>query len=130
MKHTQCPICYCELQVKEVTPCISCGALESQVNILKQDINESFRHDSLEFNLYRIFSKFKIILCNFCAVDIGSIASEHFGLQNKKRACYSELDLIKNISNPSIGKDKYCPQCLQRLHNIEFLLSAREHNAL
>ena len=77
MKSEQCPICGSELEVKEVTPCIECGALETQVALLKQDIKEGFKHDSVEYEEYRIFDKFEITLCGFCALDIGSYEPEY-----------------------------------------------------
>ena len=77
MKSEQCPICGSELEVKEVTPCIECGALENQVALLKQDIKEGFKHDSVEYEEYRIFDKFEITLCGFCALDIGSYEPEY-----------------------------------------------------
>jgi hypothetical protein len=76
MKYKQCPICGNELEIQDVTPCIECGALEDQVTLLKQNIQEDFNRDSVEFEVYRIFDEFEITLCGFCAIDIGSYDPE------------------------------------------------------
>ena len=130
MKLEQCPLCGSELEIKEVTPCIECGALEDQVTLLKQDIKENFEHDSVEFAEYRIFNKFKITLCGFCALDIGAYDPEYFGLPKNYRLGYDKLQFLKKVEKPSSGKDKYCPECKQRLSFINFVLSARSENAL
>ena len=130
MKTEQCPICSNELEIKEVTPCIECGALEDEVKPLKQDIKEGFIHDSNTFNEYRIFEKFEIILCGYCAIDIGSFDPEYFGLPKNKKLGYENLQFLKELKKPTIGKDKYCPECKQRLSFINFVLSARNENAL
>ena len=130
MKSEQCPICGSELEVKEVSPCIECGALENQVALLKQDIKEGFKHDSVEYEEYRIFDKFEITLCGFCALDIGSYEPEYFGFPKNKRLSYEKLQFLKKLEKPTVGKDKYCPECKRRLSFINFVLSARNENAL
>jgi len=130
MKSEQCPICSAELEVKEVTPCIECGALEDEVKSLKQDIIEGFIHDSNTFQEYRIFDKFEINLCNYCAIDIGSFDHEYFGLSKNKKLGYENLQFLKDINKPAIGKDKYCPECKQRLSFINFVLGVRNENTL
>jgi len=134
MKSEQCPICSTELEVKEVTPCIECGALEEEVNRIKEDIKEKNdpHHQSLspEFNLYRIFDKFEVTLCGFCAVDIGSFNPEYFGLPKNKKLGYEKLQFLKKLDSPTIGKDKYCPECKLRLSFINFVISVRNENAL
>jgi len=129
MKPEQCPICSNELELKEATPCIECGVLEDQVTLLKQNIEEGFKHDSVEFKEYRIFEKFEITLCDFCAIDIGSFDPEYFGLAKSKRLGYERLQFLKSLNNPGLGKDKYCSVCKQRLSFINFVLGARNENA-
>ena len=134
METAQCPICSNELEVREVTPCIECGALEEEVEILKNDLKEkdNYHHQPLspEFNLYRVFDKYEITLCNFCAVDSSSKEPQYFGLPKNKKIGYEKLQFLKKIIEPTLGKDKYCSECNQRLSYSNFLISVRNDNAL
>ena len=75
MKQTHCPLCYEELEVVETTPCIDCGHSVHSLSILKQDIAEGFKHDSVTYSLYRAFEKFECILCDLCTLEFTSYDS-------------------------------------------------------
>ena len=130
MQIEQCPLCGEELLVKEVTPCIECGALEDRVQVLKQDIAEGFVHDSITYSEYRIFESIEASFCDFCVLDFGSYDPTYFGLPKGTKIGYEKMQFLKSIEKPSVGKDKYCPSCNRRLAFIRFLLRARDENAL
>ncbi len=128
MHNEQCPECGTELEVREVTPCIDCGALEDQVELLKQDIAENYTHDSVEFNVYRLFEKYEVTLCGFCAVDFGSYDPTYFGFPRNKNIGYEKMQFISAVREPKVGKDKYCPACKERLSFTKFLFRVRNEN--
>jgi hypothetical protein len=123
-------MCGEELVVREVTPCIDCGALEEQVNLLKQDIAEGFAHDAINFNEYRVFGDVEATFCDFCAVDFGSYDPTYFGLPKGARFGYEKMQFLKSVDRPSIGRDKYCPACNLRLAFMKFAFKARDENAI
>ena len=125
----QCPICGSELEIREVTPCFECGVLEDQVAMLREAIQTAFEHDSVNYGVYRIFDALEITLCDFCAIDIGSYDPEYFGLRKDDKLGFQDLHIARKLHEPSVGKDKYCPECNRRLAFINFLLQAREMNA-
>lgn len=129
MRKEQCPFCGSEFEIREVTPCIECGAGEERVQILKKDIAEGFEHDSIQYNLYRIFDELEIVLCDPCALDLGSYDPEYFGLSKYENIGFGKLQFLKKIDNPYLSKDKYCPECKQRLAYIKFLIEARKFNS-
>jgi len=128
MKTEQCPECGSELEIREVAPCAECGMLADKLAVLRQDIHEGFAHDSIEYNVYSVLDKFRITLCDSCAVDIGSYESDYFGLPRDKRLDYCDLHIVKMLAKPGVGKDKYCPKCNRRLTFIKFALNVRAEN--
>ncbi len=127
-KFTHCPLCYEELLVVETTPCISCGSSKTSLKILKQDIEENFSHDSINYSIYRAFEKFEVMLCNICTLDFTSVASEFFRFKKEKTINPSDFQFLKIIKNPAIGKDKFCPSCNMRLAYLLFIEKTREIN--
>jgi len=122
-------LCGTELEVRDVTPCLECGALEDSVAVLRQDIAERFQHDTVEYAVYRILETLEISLCTYCALDIGSYSPDVFGLGKKDRVGFGELQLLRVLRDPSVGKDKYCSECKRRLSFTKFLLEARRLNS-
>ncbi len=108
---------------------MECGTLPDQVELLRQDIAERYAHDSVEYCTYRVFDTFELTLCDSCAIGIGSYRPEYFGLAGNRRLGFEELDLLKRITAPSLGKDKYCPECKKRVAFIDVVLKVRECNA-
>ncbi|MEN8134726.1 MAG: hypothetical protein ABFS18_04215 [Thermodesulfobacteriota bacterium] len=129
MKHEQCPNCGSEFEVVEVTPCQECGALEESKDVLRQDIAENYAHDSIEYNLYKIFDNVEVVLCDKCALDIGSYDPEVFGLNKHQKIGFSDLQFLKKIDKPEITKDKYCSDCNQRKAFIDFINKSKTKNA-
>ena len=128
MTHTHCPVCYEELEVVETTPCIDCGASERSINLLNQDIKENYKHDSVQFSLYRAFEEIECVICDLCTLEFTSYNPEHFGFKKGIKMWPSNFQFLKHIEKPVIVKDKYCNNCNERLAFILFTLKLREIN--
>lgn len=129
MKHSHCPLCFEELEVVETTPCIACGNFDFNIEVLKQDIAESYAHDSVNFANYRAFDKHEIILCDLCPFDMSSFDPEVFGLEKSKAISPSDFQFLTAIENPSIERDKFCLACNMRLAYLLFVEKAQKANA-
>jgi len=128
MKHTHCPICFDELEVVETTPCIYCGASERSVEILKQDIKENYKRDSVQICEYRAFEEIECVICDLCILEFTSYNPEHFGFKKDVKMWPSNFQFLKHIEKPQLVKDKYCNNCNERLAFILFTLKLREIN--
>ena len=118
MNKDKCPICYSELEVIVCSPCYDCGHLPVEI--------EHFESGKHNYNIYTVYKGLKLQLCNFCDVDFGSYKSDYLGLDNNQRISFEEFELLKSVDNPSLEKDKYCPECERRLKFLTFLNDLRE----
>ncbi|WP_298868265.1 hypothetical protein, partial [uncultured Gimesia sp.] len=98
--------------------------------LLKQDVEESYQHDSIMYTIYRIFSQIEISLCDLCAMELGLYDPQYFGLSSNQELKYGNMEFIKVVREPRVGKDKYCPSCKKRLSFIKFVLKVRNQDAL
>ena len=81
------------------------------------------------YSEYRVFDKFKIVLCDFCDVDFGSYHPDYFGLPHTGEVLGIDcLRFSKEISDPSQGIDLICPECDHRLSFIKFRMAAIEYH--
>lgn len=126
---THCPLCYEELTVVETTPCISCGSSEISLKILKQDIEENFSHDSINYSIYRALEKIEVVLCNLCTLEFTSVDPEFFGFKKERTINPNDFQFLNTIENPAVGKDKFCSSCHMRLSYLLFVGQVREINA-
>jgi len=107
-----------------------CGHLKGKVDILKQDIEESYVHDSLHYSMYRVFEKYECILCTLCQLEFSNQSPKFFGFGEKKQFGFDDIQFLKSIEKPVVGKDKCCHECSMRLSYIRFSLEVREANGL
>lgn len=118
----QCPICFSELELRECAPCDNCGwDVPTEIEHLKQKIHT--------YTTYEIYQGLRLTLCNFCAVDFGSYKSEYFGFNNGKRLHLSNFNFVKQVEQPKVVKDKFCPECSARLKFLKFLADVRQINS-
>ncbi len=117
----QCPICYHELEVRECAPCDDCGWDPREINHLHQGIHT--------YETYEVYQGLHLTLCNFCAVDFGSYQSEYFGLSNGKRIGFKHFRFVRELADPQVIKDKFCPHCSARLTFLKFLNEIRNLNS-
>ena len=113
-----CPICYTELIVKEVTPCYECGGFESELDHFKEHT----------YKEYRSYFDNELVLCNFCEVDFSSINPTYFGFSKFKKIGLSDFEFIREVKNKGLVKDKYCPECNHILKFLKVVNDIRQNN--
>lgn len=118
MKKEQCPICHSELEVKDFAPCDDCGNLGEEIKHFNEGLHK--------YNIYEIYKGLKLQLCNFCDMDFGSYKSEYLEFSDNRRIGYEDFTFLSTINNPSILKNKYCPECNKGLKFLTFLRELRE----
>jgi hypothetical protein len=121
MKEANCPLCYAELEVRDVAPCDGCGASAEEL--------EHFASGKHTYAEYEVFAPLKLTLCNFCDVDFGSSDPTFFGLPPNSRIGFQHMRLVQPLREPALGKDKFCPVCKLRLSFLRFVHQARQQHA-
>jgi hypothetical protein len=82
------------------------------------------RHSYAEMRAFGV----NVVLCNFCRVDFSSYDPTYFGRTPVIRP-EREMTFVRDVLNPSPGKDKYCASCGHRLAFLRFLEAARAATA-
>lgn len=118
---THCPLCFAQLEVRDVAPCAECGHNPDEIEHALAGM-----HTYAEM---RIFGDLSVVLCNYCQLDFGSFDSIFFGVPDGKRIGYEHMQHVRDITDIQIGKDKYCPDCYYRLAFLDFVARAREFHA-
>jgi hypothetical protein len=121
MQWKQCPLCFTELEVRDVTPCATCGGSPGELVHLRDG------HHT--FHVFRVFGELELPLCNFCMVDFGSQDPGYFGLPPRTRIGLDRMQFVRDIAEPRIETDKFCPRCGHRLAFLRFVDAARQCHA-
>lgn len=121
MQETHCPICYGELETRELAPCDDCGAIPEELEHFQQGIHS--------YNVYTVLYGMELTLCDFCHVDFGSYNPEFFGLPKGQRVNPTKMNFVRSIDQPSLRPGKVCIQCGLRLSFARFVARTRELNA-
>jgi len=121
MQETNCPLCFSELEVRDVAPCDECGALPQEI--------EHFAGGKHSYAEYEVFPPLKLTLCNFCDVDFDSRDPTFFGLPRNARIGYQYMRLVQTVREPMLSRDKFCPACDLRLSFLRFVHQARQQHA-
>lgn len=116
----QCPICYAELENRDVAPCYMCGGLPDELAHLKQN-----RHS---YAVYRFPTGTELELCEICFLELDSIGGEHWGLDRRNRITTNDLALVRQDFSPRVTRDKYCPNCDARLAYLTALREILDSN--
>ena len=116
MAESHCPICYAELEVREVAPCWDCGHDAKEL----QDLAAG-RHTYSEVLAFGV----PLVVCNFCEVDFTSYDSDYFNRPLGTKQGLGEFVFIREIADPAPAEDKYCPACSRRLSFLKFLAAVR-----
>ena len=119
MKRSFCPVCYTQLTIVDVTPCIVCGGWDGSV--------QSFDKDD-EFNEYKTTIGTTFILCKGCWIEEmlslqGDLARD-LNLPVAKGSASGYIQL-RSIDSPAIQKDKYCRNCHKRLAYLKLCAEDR-----
>ena len=113
-----CPLCYAPLEVRDVAPCMECGADPEEV--------QHFRDGTHTYHELEVLPGHRLVLCDFCMVDFGSYDPHFFGLPRGARLRFEHMKLIRDVQEVSMGKDKFCTSCGYRLKFLEFVRAVRE----
>jgi hypothetical protein len=62
-------------------------------------------------------------------VDFGSYDPTFFGLPRGSRIGFERMRFVRDVVQPTVGKDKYCPACRRRLAFLKFVAAARSLHA-
>ena len=117
-----CPICYGELEVRECAPCHDCGGdVPTEIEHL-----QAHQHT---YTTFEVYAGLRLTLCNFCVADFGSYRPEYFGFKQEQRINMASFSFIRDIINPQVELDKFCPTCLHRLKFLVFLEAVRKMNS-
>ena len=117
MPESHCPICFEEIEVRDVAPCFDCGWDPTELEHLAAG-----KHTYMEVLAFGI----PIVVCNFCLVDFSSYDPAFFNLRPGAKIGLGEFVEVREIANPSRSKDKFCPACRRRLAFLRFLEKVRD----
>ena len=119
-RHAQCPLCFDELEAREVAPCHECGCLEGEIEHLKRGVHSYAR--------YRLLGDLELVLCDFCWIDFGSTLPEFLGLPKDRQIQPSELYFLEGLEEPRVTIDAVCPSCNLRGPFLDFVATVRERH--
>ncbi len=118
MQATHCPLCYEQLEIREVAPCMECGSATGEI--------DEARDGEHTYAEYRVFGDLSLVLCDFCQADFSSWDPTYFGLPLGRSVGMARgWQFIRSVE-PVITKDKCCAKCGHRLSFLEFVIHARE----
>ena len=116
MSESHCPICYAELQTREVAPCYDCGHDPEELVHLAEG-----RHTYDEVETLGA----RAVLCDFCQSDFSSYDPTYFGRPARTPLGRPYMQLVRAVRDPRPALDKFCPQCQHRLAFLRFVAQAR-----
>src|SRR5262245_39594902 len=103
-RNQQCPVCFGELEVRQVRPCFVCGGWPSAPPS-KPEHYFTIRDDGTS-----------IILCNICWLE--EVLSNQGELKRRLKI-RGQRDLVVAPERAVPDKDKFCPACNCRLALLE-----------
>ncbi|SRR5579871_3490005 len=121
MQETHCPICYGELEVRELAPCDDCGGSPEELDHVQDGLHK--------YAVFEVFPGLELTLCDFCCVDFGSYNPEFFGLSKNSRIGFGKMNFVRAVDQPSLRMGKVCTQCGLRLTFAKFVAVARERHS-
>ena len=121
MQETHCPVCFGELEVRELAPCDDCGGKSEEL--------EHFREGRHVYQVFAVFPGLELTLCDFCMVDFTSYDPEFFGLPKRSELGLGKMVFVRSVNQPSLLLGKVCTQCGLRLTFSRFVVRARENHA-
>ena len=116
MAESHCPICYDELEVRDVAPCFDCGHDTAELDHLAEGL-----HSYAEVLAFGV----SIVLCDFCQVDFSSYDPEYFNRTRSTKLGIEEFVFVRELREPGRAKDKFCVRCRRRLAFLRFVGAVR-----
>jgi len=105
----RCPVCFGELEVREVNPCFVCGGWPA-VPPSKPEHHFLLRD-----------TRARITLCHFCWLE--EVLSDQGDLKARLKI-KSELDLVDTADAPTQEIDKFCTTCNRRFALLKAMAGA------
>ena len=99
MSESHCPICFAELDVRDVAPCFDCGGDPPELAHLAAG-----KHTYMEVLALGI----PIVVCSLCLVDFSSYDPTFLQSSSRDEASLGEFVEVRAVINPSLGQDKFC----------------------
>ncbi len=111
MGRSQCPVCYAQLEVRDVAPCFICGGWPESVA----------RFDpAAHFTEFRLPDGRTIVLCRGCELEEFMVTGGWgFRLVPGEKVPINGLQCVASVPEPRISRDKFCPSCNLRLAFLE-----------
>ncbi len=106
LRPQQCPVCFGDLEIREVQPCYVCGGWPN-VSPSKPDRHFTIRDDES-----------LLTLCNFCWLE--EVLSDQGDLKQRLRI-KGEQDLVAAPDRPPPKTDKFCAACNCRLALLKIM---------
>ena len=116
MTESHCPICYTELEVRDVAPCFDCGD--------KPQALEDLATGKYTYTEVLAFGV-PLVVCDYCKVDFTSYDPAYFNRPRGTKLGLGQFVFARQVTNPSPAKDKHCPVCCRRLAFLRFLATVR-----
>jgi hypothetical protein len=110
---SQCPVCFTPLEVRDVTPCFICGGWPAFVA----------RFDpASEFTEFRLPTNQLIVLCRSCQLEEFMVPGGWgYRLAPGEKFPVNVLRWVREVAEPRLARDKFCPTCNTRLAFIEVI---------
>lgn len=118
MKDTTCPICEIELITRSATPCMECGADESE-------LDHYLTHEYSEFKAY---FGYHLVLCDFCVADFASYDPSYFGFSKGSAIGCSDWTFVRHLTDIKLRPEPYCPSCAHLVSFLNFVGRCRQSN--
>jgi hypothetical protein len=118
---SHCPLCYAELEVIDVAPCMDCGHIPLEIEHASEG-----QHTYAE---YRVVGDLSLTLCDLCMLEFGLNDPTYFGLPAGSKLGSDTIRFVPSMEDVQILKDKYCPNCRRRLAFLRFVERARQEHA-
>jgi hypothetical protein len=101
---------------------MKCGGLPDDL--------QHFRDGEHTYHEVEVFPGHRLVLCSFCLVDLGSHDPTFCGLPPDARIGFEHMKCVRDVYEPSISKDKFCPACGYRLRFLRFVRAVRDEAAV
>ena len=120
MRQSQCPVCYSQLETRDITPCYVCGGWPESV--AKFD-------PSAEYCEFRLPTGATLVLCGDCILEEFMVPGGWGSLLiPSEKLPLNSLQQVHAIKEPQIAVDKFCPSCNYRLAFLR-VISQRANDA-
>jgi hypothetical protein len=119
MAPAQCPVCFAQLEVLDVTPCFICGGWPGMVELF---------NPQAQFREWRLPTGETLILCQSCELEEFMVPGGwgwRLGLKPLPLPI-NAVQIVGVVPSPATGKDRFCPPCNLRLAFLKILVASSQ----